>query len=462
MKSDYNNVLFPPWKIKLVEPLPAVSRSFRKRAIKKAGYNTFLLRSEDVLIDLLTDSGTNAMYDSQRSAMELADEAYAGSRSFFRLEETVKKLYGFPYMLPTHQGRAAEHLVSKVLIKPGDHVLSNMYFTTSRAHAEAQGALWDDVSISEAHDPQSMHPFKGNVDTEKLKRLIQKFGRKKIAFVRIEASLNMAGGQPFSMENLQEVKKITQSAKIPLLIDGTRAIENCYFVKTREKGYQNRSIKEILYEMCRGADWLVVSAKKDAIVNMGGFLCMRNPDDFEKTKNLLVLYEGFIHYGGLAGRDMEAIATGLKAAVDERYIAHRITQVQYLGELLLQKGIPIVVPIGGHAVYLDAKRFLPHIPQHQFPAQALAAAIYVECGVRSMERGLASAGRNPATRQQHHSPLELVRLTIPRLTYTESHLNYAAEGIAETFRNRKHIKGLRIVYEPAFLRFFQARFDVIQ
>lgn len=449
---------FPPWRIKVVEKIPDVPRNVREEAISRAGYNTFLLRSGEVTVDLLTDSGTNAMYDVQRAAMELGDEAYAGSRSFFRLEEVVKRLYGLPHMVPTHQGRAAEHLVSKVLITKGKHVLSNMYFTTSRAHAEAQGGAWDDVSIAEAHDPENPHPFKGNIDIEKLERRIRELGADQIAFIRIEASLNMAGGQPFSMENLREVKCIAKREGIPLLIDATRAIENSYFVKIREEEYKDHSIPEILHEMCCDADWIVVSAKKDAIVNIGGFLCVRDPDDFEKVKELLVLYEGFIHYGGLAGRDMEAIAAGLECAIDFRYIEHRVSQVRYFGELLLEAGIPIVVPIGGHAVYLDAKRFLPHIPQNQFPAQALAAALYVECGVRGMERGLASAGRDPNTGEEHAPELELVRLTIPRMVYTEAHLAYAAEGIKEVFRRRDAVRGLRMVYEPPFLRFFQARF----
>lgn len=455
------NVPVPPWRIKVVEEIPEISPARRKKAIQKAGYNTFLLRSRDVIVDLLTDSGTNGMYNTQRAAMEHGDEAYAGSESFYRFEKVIQRLYGLPHVAPTHQGRAAEYIASKILIRPGQHVLSNMYFTTSRAHAEALGASWVDISIPEAADPVNAYRFKGCIDTEKLKRLIGELGEKNIAFVRIEACLNMAGGQPFTIANIEEVSNLAKKHRIPLLLDATRAIENSYFIKTEEAGYRDWPIKKILGRMASCADWIVVSAKKDAIVNIGGFLCAKSDDDFEKVQDLLVLHEGFPHYGGLAGRDLEAIATGLTQAVKFRYIKHRVAQARYLGELLMEGGVPIAMPVGGHAVYLDARRILPHIPQEQFPAQALAAAIYEACGVRGMERGLASAGRDPKTGKNHHSDMELVRLTIPRLVYTESHLAYVAEGIIQAIRKASSIKGLKMVYEPERLRFFRARFEPI-
>lgn len=451
---------FPPYKNKVVTMIPMVHPSWRKVAIREAGYNTFLLKSRDVIIDLLTDSGTNAMYDTQKSAMELGDEAYAGSESFFKLESVIKGFYGANHLVPTHQGRAAEHLVSKILVRRNQYVLSNMYFTTSRAHVEAFGGLWKSVSIKEAKDPDSLHPFKGNIDLEKLESLAIKLGPK-IAFIRIEACLNMAGGQPFSMENLSTVKLIAQKYGIPLVIDATRAIENCYFIKKREAGFADVPISHILFEICKDADWIVVSAKKDAIVNIGGFLCMKDSNNFEEAKNLLLMYEGFYEYGGLSGRAMEAIAEGLRKAIDEKYIEHRVEQTQYFGNLLLEAGIPIVRPVGGHGVYLNAEKFLPHIPQSQFTAQALAAAIYEECGIRGMERGLASAGRDPKTGKEHSSDLELVRLTIPRLVYHETHFAHAAKWISEVYENRERIRGLKMVYEPKRLRFFGARFELL-
>lgn len=448
----------PPWRIKLVSRIPDVSEARRRSAIREAGYNTFLLRSRDVTIDLLTDSGTNAMYDEQRSAMEMGDEAYAGPESYFRLEESAKDVYGVSFVAPTHQGRAAEHIASRVLIKKGQYILSNMYFTTSRAHAEARGAKWINVSVREASDAESLHPFKGNVDLEKLEKHLKKLGRK-VAFVRVEACLNMAGGQPFSLENFEQVKAITKTYGVPLLLDATRAIENSYFIKIRERGMCILSIRAILREICKGVDWIVVSAKKDAIVNIGGLLCVNDPENYQKANNELVMFEGFKHYGGLAGRDMEAIAKGLQMAVDDKYIEHRVEQTRYFGGLLFKAGIPIVVPMGGHGIYINAEKFLPHVPQAEYTAQTLSAAIYEETGIRGMERGLASAGRDPKTGREHSSDLELVRLTIPRMVYTESHFAHAAESIRRVYEMRDKIKGLKMVYEPPTLRFFQARFE---
>lgn len=451
----------PPWRIKTVERIPILTRRERKCAIERAGFNTFLLKSREVTVDLLTDSGTNAMYKGQCAAMENADEAYAGSESFERLEGVVTRLYGLRHMKPTNQGRAAEAIAAHVLVSPGQHVLSNMYFTTSRANVEDEGGVWDDVSVDEAHDPQNLCIFKGNIDIEKLERKIRELGRDQIAFIRQEASLNMAGGQPFSMDNLRAVKQIARRWDIPFLIDATRAIENSYFLIQRSKEYRRkRSIARILHEICSDADWVIVSAKKDAIVNIGGFFCTNDSIHFEKAKGRLVMKWGGLDYGGLSGEAMEAIATGLEHAVDFRYIAHRVSQVHYLGQLLLDAGIPVVVPFGGHAIYLDAKRFLPDVPQEQYTAQTLAAEIYIECGVRSMERGIASAGKDPATGEEHVSELELVRLTIPRMVYGEEHFQYVAEGIKKLYARRNKIRrGLKMSYEPEILRFFGARFE---
>jgi len=460
----YEEIPFPPWRIKMVERTPVLSRRQRRRAITKAGFNTFLLKSDEVMIDLLTDSGTNAMFDVQWAAMMSADESYAGSRSFYRFEKVIREHYGLPCVVPTHQGRPAERIANQVLAGPGQYILSNMYFTTSKAHAERVGAKWIDVSILEAHDPQNTFVFKGNIDIETLRAKIAKIrelNAGNIAYIRQEACLNMAGGQPFSMENLEAVREVASSFGIPLLIDATRAVENCHFIKQHELGFEDVSVKDILRRMCGQADWLTASCKKDASVNIGGFLATNDEEKFEEVQNLVIEDEGFIHYGGLAGRDMEAIATGIEMVVDDRYIAHRVGQVRKFGEVLFGAGIPVVVPFGGHAVYLDAKRFLDHLPQDVFPAQVLAAELYIECGARSMERGIVSAGRNPDTGEHNHSTLELVRLTIPRMAYTDEHLQYVAEGVRRVHARRAAISGLRMIYESPSLRFFRARFERI-
>lgn len=448
-----------PFKIKVVEPLKMTTREQRLKAIQEAGYNTFLLKSEDVYIDLLTDSGTNAMSDYQWAGMMLGDEAYAGSKNFYYLESNVRKYYGFPYFVPTHQGRAAEHLVSKILIKPGDYVGGNMYFTTTRAHQELAGATFVDIIIDEAHDPENLHPFKGNVDLNKLQKLVDEVGAKKIAYLSIAAPVNMAGGQPMSMANIKEVYEFCKKYKIRMWLDATRAVENAYFIKVREKGYENKTIAEILKEMCSYFEGIWVSAKKDLMVNIGGFLATRDKRVFEEARNLVVLYEGLHTYGGLAGRDMEAMARGIEEMVNIENIKARIGQVEYFGKKLLEYKIPIVLPIGGHAIFLNAKKFYPHIKQDQFPAQTLAAEIYIDSGVRGMERGIVSAGRNKLTGDHNYPKLELVRLTLPRRVYTQAHIDVATESIVEVYENRKNVKGLRMVYEPKYLRFFQARFE---
>jgi len=448
-----------PFKIKVVEPLKMTTKEYRLKAIKEAGYNTFLLRSEDVYIDLLTDSGTSAMSDYQWAGMMLGDEAYAGSKNYYHLEDAVRKYYGFKYLVPTHQGRGAEHIISKILIKPGDYIPGNMYFTTTRLHQELAGGTFVDVIIDEAHNPENEHPFKGNIDLNKLETLVKKVGAKKIPYISVAATVNMAGGQPISMENVREVKAFCQKHGIKMWCDATRAVENAYFIKVREKGYQNKSIEEILREFCSYFEGIWVSAKKDCLVNIGGFLATRNKKVFEEARNLVVVYEGLHTYGGLAGRDMEAMARGIEEMVQLDHIKARVGQVEYLGNKLIQAKIPIVKPIGGHAVFIDAKKFLPHIPQIQFPAQTLAAEIYIDSGVRAMERGIVSAGRNKETGDHNYPKLELVRLTIPRRVYTQAHMDVTFESIVEVYNRRKEIKGLKMVYEPKYLRFFQARFE---
>lgn len=448
-----------PFKIKVVEPIKMTSREHRLEAVKEAGYNTFLLKSEDVYIDLLTDSGTNAMSDYQWAGMMIGDEAYAGSKNFYYLWDNVTKFYGMPYFVPTHQGRAAEHMVSQILIKKGDYVPGNMYFTTTRLHQELAGATFVDVIIDEAHDPVNPHPFKGNVDVNKLDKLVQEVGADKIPYVCIAGPVNMAGGQPFSMANLKEVKSYCDTKGIKMWFDATRAVENAYFIKTREEGYADKTIAEILFEICSYFEGLWVSAKKDLMVNIGGIFATKNQDVFEQARNLVVVYEGLHTYGGLAGRDMEAMARGMEEMVQYDNVRARIGQVEYCGNRLEEFGIPFVKPIGGHAIFLDAKVFLEHLPQDQFPAQTLAAEIYIDSGVRGMERGIVSAGRDPKTGDHRYPKLELVRLTFPRRVYTQAHIDVTVESIASVYENRKNIKGLKMVYEPKYLRFFQGRFD---
>lgn len=448
-----------PFKIKTVELLKMTTQEYRERALKEAGYNTFLLRSEDVYIDLLTDSGTNAMSDIQWAGMMMGDEAYAGSKNFYNLEEKVRHYYGYKYLVPTHQGRGAEHLISKILIKPGDHIPGNMYFTTTRLHQELAGGTFQDVIIDVAHNPEHLHPFKGNVDLQKLTDLIKKVGAEKIPYVSVAATVNMAGGQPISMENLRDLRRLCSDYGIRIILDATRAIENAFFIKTRERGFKEKSIAEILKEMCSHTDGCTMSAKKDLLVNIGGFLALNDWDLFEEARNLVVVYEGLHTYGGLAGRDMEAMARGIEEAVQEDHIRARIGQVEYVGEKLRSIGVPIVLPVGGHAIFLDANKFLPHLRQLEFPAQTLAAELYLESGIRSMERGIVSAGRNKQTGDHYYPKLELVRLTFPRRVYTQAHCDVTAEAVESVYERRSEIKGLRMVYEPKYLRFFQARFE---
>lgn len=448
-----------PFKIKVVEPIKMTTRKERLRAIETACYNTFLLKSSDVYIDLLTDSGTSAMSDYQWAGLMQGDEAYAGSANFYRLESTIQQYYGYPYIVPTHQGRGAEHILSQILIKPGDIVPGNMYFTTTRLHQELAGGVFEDIIIDEAHQPDSLHPFKGNIDLDKLSALIKKHGAKRIPYISVEACVNMAGGQPFSLANLKEVKELCDRHGILVILDATRAMENAWFIKEREPGYSDRNCAQILKEICDLTDGCTMSGKKDLLVNIGGFLAFRDQDHYRKASELVVVYEGLHTYGGLAGRDMEAMARGIEEAVLDDHLQARIGQVSYLGEKIEQVGIPIVQPLGGHAVYLDARKFLPHLTQDEFPAQALAAALYIDSGVRAMERGIVSAGRDPVTGEHRYPELELVRLTIPRRVYTQAHMDVTAESVESCFENRQGIKGLRMTYEPERLRFFQAHFE---
>jgi tyrosine phenol-lyase len=447
-----------PWKIKVVESIRMLSRVEREQAARAAGYNTFLLRSEDVYIDLLTDSGNSAMSDRQWAGMMIGDEAYAGSRNFYRLEHAVRTYYGYPELIPTHQGRGAEHILSKLLINPGDHIPGNMYFTTTRVHQELAGGTFHDVIIDEAHDPNSEHPFKGSVDLAKLDALVKQVGAKKIPYVSVAATVNLAGGQPISLANLRELRDYTEPRGIKLILDATRAVENAFFIQQREPGHRDKSIAEILRELCALTDGATMSAKKDSLVNIGGWLGLRDSTLADQARNLCVIYEGLHTYGGLAGRDMEAMAIGIEESVQEDYVRSRIGQVYYLGKKLLDAGVPIVKPIGGHGVFLDAAAILPHVPREQFPAQALAAALYVQSGVRAMERGVVSAGRDPNTGMNRVPRLELVRLTIPRRVYTQAHMDVTADSVVEVFEKQHRVHGLRFTYEPEYLRFFQARF----
>jgi tyrosine phenol-lyase len=448
-----------PWKIKMVEPLNVISREEREKALIEAGFNTFLLRSDDVYIDLLTDSGTSAMSDRQWAGMMLGDEAYAGSRNFYHLEAAVQKIYGYKHIVPTHQGRGAEHLISQAVIKQGQIVPGNMYFTTTRLHQELAGGMFTDVIIDEAHDPANLHPFKGNIDLDKVQTLIEKYGAEKIAYISVAGTVNMAGGQPVSMANIKALRTLCDKHGIKIYLDATRMMENAYFIQEREEGYAGKSIAEILKEFCNYTDAAWMSAKKDNLVNIGGWLAVNDWTLFEELRNLVVVYEGLHTYGGLAGRDLEALAIGIEESVQDQHIRSRIGQVLYLGELLTDWNIPIVQPVGGHAIFLDAKAFYPHLKQVEFPSQTLAAELYLDSGIRSMERGIASAGRDPKTGDHYYPKLELTRLTIPRRVYTQAHMDVVAEAVKAVYDARETTRGLKMVYEPKYLRFFQARYE---
>jgi tyrosine phenol-lyase len=450
-----------PYKIKMVELLKMTTLEERKSAIKQAGLNTFLLKSEDVYIDLLTDSGVSAMSDQQWSGIMMGDEAYAGSRNFYHMRDTIEEYYSYKYTVPTHQGRGAENILSQILIKKGDYIPGNMYFTTTRLHQEIAGGHFVDIIIDEAHDPDSEHPFKGNVDFTKLDRLLKDVGAHKIPYVCIATCVNMAGGQPISLANLKQLRKWCDKQGILLVHDMTRVAENAFFIQQREPGYQDKSVKEIVFELCDLTDAATMSSKKDAMVNIGGFLAMNNMDLYDRACELVVVYEGLHTYGGMAGRDMEALAIGIKESVQDAHMQARVGQVEYLGKMLDAENVPIVKPYGGHAIFLNARALLAHIPQQQFPAQALAAALYVESGIRSMERGVVSAGRDHDTGENFMPKLELVRLTIPRRVYTQAHMDVTAESVVRVMQQADQVRGLEFSYEPKMLRFFMGRFKQI-
>ena len=448
----------PPWKTKVVEPIELRSPAERRIAIDDAGFNTFLLRSADVFVDLLTDSGTSALSQEQRAAMELGDEAYAGSRSFFRLEQAVRETFGYRYLIPAHQGRGAEHLLALALVRPGTIVPSNLYFTTSREHVELAGGRWVDVSVAEASDPESPFPFKGNIDLRKLEAVLEAAAPGEVAYVRQEACLNMAGGQPFSIENLAAVRELTRRFEVPFVLDATRISENALLVKERQPTYADRTLAQLIRLISDHADGALFSSKKDHFVPIGGFVAVNDLELALHLREQVVVYEGFPHYGGLAGHDMEALAQGIRESTDERIVRAYVDQARSLGRLLEGAGVPIVLPVGAHAVFVDAKRFLPHLDQTEFPAQALAAAFYLAGGVRSMERGIVSG-------QHGHEPydgLELVRLALPRRVYTQDHLSWVAATVTHVFARASRIPGLELTYEPQHLRFFQARFAPLE
>jgi tyrosine phenol-lyase len=412
-----------------------------------------------VYIDLLTDSGTSAMSDRQWAGMMLGDEAYAGSRNFYNLEAAIQTYYGYKHILPTHQGRGAEHLISRAVIKRGQFVPGNMYFTTTRLHQELAGGIFVDVIIDEAHDPASRHPFKGNIDLGKLESLLREKGAAQIAYVSLAGTVNMAGGQPVAMQNVRELRALCDRYGVKLYLDATRMVENAFFIQEREAGYTDKSIAAILKEFCGYTDGAWMSGKKDNLVNIGGWLAVNDWTLFEELRNLVVVYEGLHTYGGLAGRDMEAMAIGIAESVQDDHVRARVGQVRYLGELLTDWGIPIVQPVGGHAIFLDARAFYAHLKQIEFPAQTLAAELYLDSGIRSMERGIASAGRDAKTGDHYYPKLELTRLTIPRRVYTQAHMDVVAESVKAVYAARATTRGLKMVYEPKYLRFFQARFE---
>ncbi|QWH64177.1 tyrosine phenol-lyase (plasmid) [Bacillus mycoides] len=447
-----------PYKIKAIESIQILNKQQRRQVLERAGFNTFLIPSQDVYIDLLTDSGTSAMSDLQWGAIMMGDESYAGSKSWYHLEQAVQDIFGYQYVIPTHQGRGAENLLSQLKIKNGDVIPGNMYFTTTRAHQELNGAEFVDVIIKEAHNPSIELPFKGNIDLDKLEQVITEVGADRIPYVCVAITVNLAGGQPVSMENMKAVYKLCHKNNIDVMLDATRCVENAFFIKEREKKYHSTPIRAILKEMLSYSDGCTMSGKKDCLVNIGGFFAMNSEELYIRAKELVVLYEGMPSYGGMAGRDMEAMAQGIYESVNDQYIEHRISQVYHLGNQLIEAQVPVVRPIGGHAVFLDAKSFLPHLTQDEFPAQSLAAALYLDSGVRSMERGIVSAGRNVKTQQHNYPSLELVRITIPRRVYTNNHLDVVAESVISLYKKRKSICGLEMIYEPPVLRFFNGRF----
>ena len=451
-----------PFRIKTVESIQRISRAEREKALKAAGYNIFGLRSDDIYVDLLTDSGTGAMSDRQWGAMMQGDESYAGARSFFHLQETMQAIFGFKHFVPTHQGRAAENILSALLVKPGTQIPSNTHFDTTEANIRARGGKAINLVIDEAADPALYHPFKGNMDLEKLEAFIQSTGAENVPFGMITITNNATGGQPVSVENIRGTSEIYRKHDIPFYIDACRYAENTFFIKQREPGYENKTTLEIAGEIFAMADGATMSAKKDALVNIGGFLAMNDEGLFQHARNELILREGFPTYGGLAGRDLEAIAVGLWEGLDEAYLEYRLGQIAYLVEGLVELGVPVVQPPGGHAVYIDAGGFLPHIPRHEFPGQSLAVELYLEGGIRGVEIGsVAFAYTDPETGEEHTPLLELVRLAIPRRMYTQAHLDWVVKTVGAIAARKEELRGYRITYAPELLRHFTAVFEPV-
>lgn len=451
-----------PYRIKMVEPIRLIDREQREERLKEAYYNIFALRAEDVFIDLLTDSGTGAMSDSQWGAMMRGDESYAGSRSYYRLVDVCQGLFGHRYIIPTHQGRGAENVLFPLLIKPGQVVVGNMHFDTTKAHIELKGGQAVNCVVNEAYDTSSLSPFKGNMDLAQLAGVVADRGVDNIAFILLTVTCNSAGGQPASMANIRAVRAEADRYGLKLFLDAARFAENAYFIQQREPGYAATPIPDIVREMFSYADGFTMSAKKDGLVNIGGLIGIQSDEAlYNQARANLVPIEGFPTYGGLAGRDLEALASGLSEVVDATYLRARIGQVAYLGERLLAAGIPVQQPIGGHAVFVDAGKMLPHIPGEQFPGQALAIELYRESGVRGVEVGSFLLGRDPLTGKQLLSPLELLRLTIPRRTYTDNHMDYVADGLIAIFGRRESIHGVKIVEEPKVLRHFTAKLALV-
>lgn len=449
-----------PYRIKVVEPIELTTREEREKIIKEAGYNVFNIPSDKVYIDLLTDSGTSAMSNHQWAGLMLGDEAYAGGRNFYHLRDTVREITGFEHVLPTHQGRAAENILTTMLVKPGQRVLGNMHFDTTEGHIRLKGGEPVNLVIKEGLKTATRHPFKGNIDIGRLIEEIETYGKERISYINITVTCNSNGGQPVAMENIREVRRIAKEHSIPVFLDAARFAENAYFIREREEGYGNKSIAEIAREMFSYADGFTMSAKKDGLVNIGGIFATRDEELYKKACQWGIVYEGFLTYGGLAGRDLEAMAQGLKEVLNEDYLESRIGQVAYLGESLLEHGIPIIEPVGGHGVYLDAKRFLPDIPQSTFPAQALVVELYVEAGIRAVELGTAAFGRrDEETGEMIYPALELVRLAIPRRVYTDRHMDMVVRALRNIRERRDEIRGLKLIYEAPVLRHFTAEFE---
>jgi tryptophanase len=455
--------IIEPFKVKVVEPIKMTTPEEREGHLKDAAYNLFRLKAENVIIDLLTDSGTAAMSAEQWAALMRGDESYAGSRSFYRFEAVVRDIFGFKQVIPTHQGRAAERILFSVMCKKDSVVPNNTHFDTTRANVEYLGAEAVDLPIPEFYQPAVYHPFKGNMDTEALERLIKRVGPERIPLVMLTVTNNSGGGQPVSMANIREVKSICSRFGLPLYLDACRFAENAYFIKLREEGYANKSVKEIAHEMFALADGCTMSAKKDGLANIGGFLCTNDDQLAQQEKDLLILTEGFPTYGGLAGRDLEAIAVGLEEVLHEDYLQYRFASIRYLGEHIASEGVPIVQPPGGHAIYIDARAMLPHITPLQYPGQALAIELYREAGIRSCEIGtVMHAEKNPETGAEMPAPMDLVRLAIPHRVYTQSHIDYVVEAIVQVYQRRSSIAGCQIVRQPKFLRHFTAQFKPLE